>query len=204
VGAAKARAGRLPRFAGAACASLRLPCDARSRGPVAELASFASLTALKQLRRVRQQLALRARPRALRFSALQRRATACPHAPLLTRFLFASKKHRRWVSGRRHPAGAMSVATRSTTVQSERSADRPSLSPRQVPPSATLGGYALLNGQMQTCVRPRPRGRTASPRRRPCRGRASSGRAGSSGTAATVCDCPAWAASRRHAARSPR
>ena len=84
------------------------------------------------------------------------------------------------------------------------SADRHSLSPRRVPPAATLRGYALLNGQMQICVSHRPRGRSASRRRRPYRGRASSSRAGSSGTAATVCDCPAWAASRSHAARSPR
>ena len=104
-GAAKARAGRLTRFAGAVGAVRRLPCAARSRGPVAELASFATLTALKQLRQVRSRFALRARPRALRCSALQRRAPACPHAPLLQRLCLSVEKPKRCKSGRRNPAG---------------------------------------------------------------------------------------------------
>ena len=44
MGGAKARVGRPRRATEAVCASLRLPCDARSRGPVAELATFAALS----------------------------------------------------------------------------------------------------------------------------------------------------------------
>ncbi len=83
VGAAKPRAGRARCTSETVGAARRLPCDARSRGHVAELASFAALTALRQLRRVRARSALRARPRALRFSAPPTRRTApCPHAAL--------------------------------------------------------------------------------------------------------------------------
>ena len=51
--------------------------------PGAELASFASLTAFGQLRRVRPRSALRALPRALRCSAPPSRVPACPNPPLL-------------------------------------------------------------------------------------------------------------------------
>ena len=44
MGGAKAQVGRPRRATEAVCASLRLPCDARSRGPVAELATFAALS----------------------------------------------------------------------------------------------------------------------------------------------------------------
>jgi len=57
MGATKPRAHRPRRAAEAVYASLRLPCDARSRGRAAELASFASLTALRQPRRVRSRCA---------------------------------------------------------------------------------------------------------------------------------------------------
>ena len=104
-GVAKARAGRLARFAGSVAASRRLPCDARSRGLSPN--SLRSLRSLRSNRRrqVRSQLALRARPRALRFSALQRRAPACPHAPLLARLCFSVEEAHWWLSGRWHPAG---------------------------------------------------------------------------------------------------
>ena len=46
--------------------------------PVAELATFAALSALKQPRRVRARSALRARPRALRFSAAQKARRRLP------------------------------------------------------------------------------------------------------------------------------
>ena len=109
-GAAKARPGRLRRFASAVGAARRLPCDARSHGPVAELTTLPAVAAFGQRRRVRRRCALRARPRALAlqaapgqearpfarhkqspgllvslltFSAPQRRAYACPGVPLL-------------------------------------------------------------------------------------------------------------------------
>jgi len=85
VGAAKARPGRLRRFASAVGAARRLPCDARSRGPVAELTALPAVASFGQRRRVRRRSALRARPRALCFSAPQRRAFACPGVPLLNR-----------------------------------------------------------------------------------------------------------------------
>jgi len=80
--------GRLGRFAVAVSASLRLPCGARSPGPVAELAARPAGATLKQLRRVSWRSALRARPGALRSSAPQRRAPACPCPPLLRRMGF--------------------------------------------------------------------------------------------------------------------
>jgi DNA polymerase III epsilon subunit-like protein len=54
--------------------------------PVAELTSLPAVAAFGQRRRVRRRCALRARPRALRFSAPQRRAFARPGAPLLNRW----------------------------------------------------------------------------------------------------------------------
>lgn len=63
-------------------AALRVPCDARAAGPVAELATFAALTALRQPRRVRSRCALRARPPALCFSAAHSRPGAAPRSGL--------------------------------------------------------------------------------------------------------------------------
>ena len=176
-GAARARADRLARFAGAAFASLRLPSLRRARGLSPN--SLRSLRSLRSNRRrqVRSRLALRARPRALRRSALQRRAQACPHAPLLQRSCPSDEKPQRCLSGRRHPVRANSganeerraeVGARSahqyptcrsclnaanevsavssaarprsehrSAVQSVRSADRHSMSPRRVAPAAT-------------------------------------------------------------------
>src|SRR5258706_13718363 len=101
MGATKPRAHSPRRATEAVYASLRLPCDARSRGRAAELATFASLTALKQPRRVRSRVeALFAtvrdrfgrvdarqarRPRARASQAPPRHAAACAHAPLLNR-----------------------------------------------------------------------------------------------------------------------
>ena len=79
---AKAGLAWLRRLCSAVGAARRLPCDARSRGPAAELAAFASLSALKHLRRVSSRFALRARPRALRFSAPLVRAASKPSPPL--------------------------------------------------------------------------------------------------------------------------
>ena len=72
---------RAVRRRGSAClpfASLRVLCDARPCGPVAELASFAALSALRHPRRVRGRCALRARPQVLRFSAAHSRPGAAP------------------------------------------------------------------------------------------------------------------------------
>jgi hypothetical protein len=82
LGTAKARPGWPQRFDGAAFAALRLPCDARAPGP-----SHNSLRSLRSLRSDRcdesvHEARWRARPGALRFSALRRRATTSPGAPL--------------------------------------------------------------------------------------------------------------------------
>ena len=70
-------------------AALRVPCDARVAGPVAELAAFASLSTLEHLRRVSSRSALRARPATLRFSAAPiRPAQALPAALQATGSLF--------------------------------------------------------------------------------------------------------------------
>ena len=58
-------------------------------------------------------IALRAGPRALRFSAPQRRCATCPDAPLLQQRLFSWRTPRTLQRGRRCPAGAISVAARS-------------------------------------------------------------------------------------------
>ncbi len=96
--AAKAGGGRLGRFTGAVAAAQRLPCGARSCGPVAKLAARPAAASLKQSRRVRCGCALRARPQALCSSAPQRRAPAGPHPPLQQRW-GRSEHHRWWLSG---------------------------------------------------------------------------------------------------------
>jgi hypothetical protein len=63
-------------------AALRVPCGARPCGPVAQLATFAALTALGQVRRVRSRCALRARPQDLRSSAAHSRPNAAPPSGL--------------------------------------------------------------------------------------------------------------------------
>ena len=75
-------------------------------------------------------------PRALRCSAPQRRCAACPGAPLLQRRWCSGEELHRCLSGRRYSAGAISVAT-SSAMQSQRSGDRHSMSPRRIPPAAT-------------------------------------------------------------------
>ncbi len=81
---ARRRAQPRPDSDGWPFASLRVPCDARLAGPVAELAAFAALTALtalKQLQRVSSRSALHARPASLCFSAAPiRPAQAAPAA----------------------------------------------------------------------------------------------------------------------------
>ena len=63
-------------------AALRVPCGARPCGPVAQLATFAALTALAQVRRVRSRSALCARPQDLRSSAAHSRPSAAPPSGL--------------------------------------------------------------------------------------------------------------------------
>jgi hypothetical protein len=60
-GAATGHPGRAQRSGEAVFASLRLPCAARARGPVAQLPPFAALTVVEQARRVSSRSALRAR-----------------------------------------------------------------------------------------------------------------------------------------------
>jgi len=59
--AATGHPGRAQRPGEAVFASLRLPCAARARGPVAQLAALTAFAALEQARRVRARSALRAR-----------------------------------------------------------------------------------------------------------------------------------------------
>lgn len=67
-----------PRACGA-----RVPCDARSRGPAAELAARPYRPLRSDTRRESEHVARCARgPRALRFSAAHRRAAGRPHGPL--------------------------------------------------------------------------------------------------------------------------
>jgi len=73
------------------------------------------------VRRVSQRSALRARPRALRFSApLRRAATACPPPPLWRHWLFAVEYKPLVQRGRRYPLGAICGATRSAGSGSAR------------------------------------------------------------------------------------
>ena len=60
-GAATRHPGRARRSGEAVSASLRLPCAARDRGPVAQLPPFAALTVVGHAQRVRSRSALRAR-----------------------------------------------------------------------------------------------------------------------------------------------
>ena len=81
--AATGHPGRARRLGEAVFASLRLPCAARSRGPVAQLPPFAALTVVEQARRVRSRSALRARapsPVLLDASHARRALPGCPVA----------------------------------------------------------------------------------------------------------------------------
>ena len=81
--AATGHPGRARRLGEAVFASLRLPCAARSRGPVAQLPPFAALTVVEQARRVRSRSALRARapsPVLLGASHARRALPGCPVA----------------------------------------------------------------------------------------------------------------------------
>jgi len=102
--AAKSRPGRRQRFGGAVGAAHRLPCGARPCGPVAQLASFAALSALRHVQRVRGRCALaRAGHKA---SAPRRPAGALP--PARARLCGSSRGARfgnqpRWPSRRAVP-----------------------------------------------------------------------------------------------------
>ena len=87
-------------------AALRVPCDARLAGPVAELAAFASLSALRHLQRVSSRSALRARPATLCFSAAPiRPAQAAPAALPATGRVFDEARAAK-ASATGHPGGA--------------------------------------------------------------------------------------------------
>ena len=87
-------------------AALRVPCDARAPGPVAELAALAALTALKHLQRVSSRSALRARPASLCFSAAPiRPAQAAPAALPATAGVFDGA-HATNACATGHPGGA--------------------------------------------------------------------------------------------------
>ena len=180
VGAAKARPGRLRRFASAVGALRRLPCDARSHGPVAELTTLPAVAAFGQRRRVRPRCALRARPRALRFSAPQRRAFACPGVPLL---------NQRWPARQDEPAMHEPGMNAGTSECRQRAASgfAPSKARRRAlhfKPCSAAGSPAA--GGTSTCSPARPsawprpwsagRAARAAPRRRrsaPCPSRTS-------------------------------
>jgi len=97
-------------------AALRVPCDARFPGPVAELAAFASLSALKHLQRVRSRSARRARPGTLRFSAAPIRPAQAPPAALPASTSVFDVAYATTVSATGHPGGDQraSEALRST------------------------------------------------------------------------------------------
>ena len=64
-------------------AALRVPCDARLVGPVAELPALAALASVRHLQRVRaRSTRVRVRPASLRFSAAPIRPTPAPPAAL--------------------------------------------------------------------------------------------------------------------------
>ena len=82
--AATGHPGRAQHLGEAVFASRRLPCAARARGPVAQLAALTAFAALEQARRVSSRSALRARPRALRSSAAHSRPGTAPPSGLQT------------------------------------------------------------------------------------------------------------------------
>ena len=82
-GAATGHPGKAQRLAEAVFAALRLPCAARVRGPIAQLATLTSFAALEQARRVSSRSALRARapnPALLGASHARRALPGCPVA----------------------------------------------------------------------------------------------------------------------------
>jgi hypothetical protein len=84
--AATGQPGRARRLGSAVFAALRLPCAARGRGPVAQLATLTAFAALEQSRRVRARSALRARapaPVLLGASHARRARPGCPVAELV-------------------------------------------------------------------------------------------------------------------------
>ena len=103
---ARRRARPGPGSDGLPFAALRVPCDARVPGPVAELASFALLTALRHLQRVRSRSALRARPGTLHFSAAPIRPTQAPPAAWQATAGVFVVCHPTVVSTTRHPGSA--------------------------------------------------------------------------------------------------
>ena len=94
-----------------------VPCGARACGPVAKLAAFAALTALKQSRRVRLHEARCARgPQELRSSAPHIRARTCPTHSLAARSAALGEGCWRPAgiepAARRHRAGSMPARCR--------------------------------------------------------------------------------------------
>ncbi len=82
-GATTGQPGRARRLGSAVFAALRLPCAARVRGPVAQLATLTAFAALEQSRRVSARSALRARaphPVLLGASNARRARPGCPVA----------------------------------------------------------------------------------------------------------------------------
>ncbi len=111
VGAAKARGDRPWRFTEAVSAALRLPCDARSRGP-----SQNSLRSLRSLRSdscdesVDEARCARSHSPAL-LGASQARHGLSPRAFAPRRRIFAIEQNEPPQRGRRHPLGAIFGAT---------------------------------------------------------------------------------------------
>ncbi len=73
-------------------------------------------------------------PQALRFSALQRRAAACPNAPLRITLVVPTENHRCYSAAGGAWWGRF-LWRRASPVQSERNTDRHSMSPRRAPPA---------------------------------------------------------------------
>src|SRR5664280_3209464 len=104
---AKSRPGRPLRFAGAVGAVRRLPCDARSRGPVAELAAFAALSTLRHLRRVRGGSALRARAASPALLGAPEALRDLPGRAFAPAPVFFAATRPAVARGRRCPSGAL-------------------------------------------------------------------------------------------------
>jgi hypothetical protein len=100
-------------------------------------------------------------PRALRSSALQRRCAACPGTPLQTQW-GCSCDRGRCLSGRRHPARAISVAMRSAGPRSARVSAL-----RQLTRGGCLNAVSEAN-EVSSAARPRNEHRSAvGAKRRP-------------------------------------
>ena len=103
---ARRRARPWPGSDGWPFAALRVPCDARLAGPVAELAAFAALSALRHLQRVSSRSALRARPASLCFSAAPIRPAQAAPAALPAAWRVFDEARAANASATGHPGGA--------------------------------------------------------------------------------------------------